>query len=67
MTPEKISKLSALNERETKLRANMNAEMDARDAAPADSITHVEAHARATLLYKQLLQVVREKSTLLDV
>lgn len=65
MTPEQIAKLGALNEREAKTRAEMDAEMDARDAAPADSVAHVEAHARAGLLYKQLLQIVREKSAVL--
>jgi len=67
MTAEQIAKLKMLNEREAELRVDMNAEMDARDAASADSIAHVEAHARATLLYKQLLQVVREKSALLGI
>jgi len=55
-----LIKWAALRQREASIRLAMDAELATRDAAPADSIAYVEAHARATLLYKQLLVVVRD-------
>ena len=60
MTDEQRIKLATLRQREADIRLAMDAELATRDAAPADSIARVEAHARATLLYKQLLVVVRD-------
>jgi hypothetical protein len=60
MTDEQRIKLAILRQREADIRLAMDTELITRDAAPTDSIAHVEAHARATLLYKQLLVVVRD-------
>ena len=60
MNDTQLIKLTMLRQREADIRQAMDSELAARDAAPADSIAHAEAHARATLLYKQLLAVVRD-------
>jgi hypothetical protein len=67
MTDEQRIKLATLRQREADIRLAMDAEFNTRDAAPADSIAHVEAHARAALLYKQLLVVVRDIASVMGI
>jgi hypothetical protein len=67
MTDEQRIKLATLRQREADIRLAMDTELATRDAAPADSIARVEAHARATLLYKQLLVVVRDIASVMGI
>ena len=67
MVDEQRIKLATLRQREADIRLAMDTELATRDAAPADSIARVESHARATLLYKQLLAVVRDIASVMGI
>ena len=67
MTDEQRIKVATLRQREVDIRLAMDAELATRDAAPVDSIARVEAHARATLLYKQLLAVARDIASVMGI
>ena len=62
-----IDKLRELAAQEAAIRADIDRELAARDAAPPDSVAHVEAQARAVLLYKQLLPIARAQANLIKI